>query len=69
MTSSASSSTVRVFWTNHGYFAGETFANVADAVAFVRNVFFEATIYVGAEVVGAWTMFGGYRPLAEGGRI
>ena len=34
---------VSVYWTNLGYYAGQTFATIEEAVAHAKKVYFEAT--------------------------
>lgn len=51
----------RVYWTNHGYYSQDEFTQLADAVAHVKKVFFDAQIYHAGELCATWTIFGGLR--------
>ena len=51
----------KVYFTNHGYFSSETFNTIDAALDYARKVFFDATIWRNDEIIGSWTIFGGYR--------
>ena len=52
----------RVYWTNHFYFSSETFDSVEAALVYVKDKYFEAQVYNGAdELVATWSVFGGTR--------
>jgi len=59
----------KVYWTNHGYCAAETFSSLQEAVDYAKSKCFEATIYNGAKeawkatetAVASWSPIGGLR--------
>lgn len=55
----------RVYLTNFGWFAnnGHGFDTLDQAVAYGKAKGFEFAIYQGADVIGSWSVFGGYRAL------
>jgi hypothetical protein len=53
----------RVYFTNFCYFAEPAFDTLEDAIAYAKSKTFDATIYGGRHIIGAWSYFGGYRNL------
>lgn len=59
-------SVFQVFVTNMGSFLPYTFATLAEAKARGEACGFEFQIFLGAELVYAWTQFGGGRDMTQG---
>lgn len=52
---------VSVFWLNMGYYSPETFDTLEAARGYVSSKGFEARFELDGVMLGAWTVFGGYR--------
>ena len=61
MQSATNTNLIRVYWTNHEYFASEQFATIEAADAHARSIGFEATFMQAGEVIAARSTFGGFR--------
>jgi len=54
--------TFKVFWTNFGYYSGETFKNAMDAIAYIKSKGFEGSVLdENNDLVASYRIFGGTR--------
>lgn len=52
-----------IYFTNHGYTAGESFDTLDEAVAYAKRCHFDAAILKDNEIVAAWGAITGFRML------
>jgi hypothetical protein len=61
---------IKIYWTNHGRFSNEQFADLPEALRYAQRkgvdaVFIDFT--EGTAVLGAWDAIGGYRAMCKAG--
>jgi outer membrane receptor for monomeric catechols len=54
----------KIHFTNHFYFAQDTFGTLEAAKAYGKSKGFDFSVHGPAGIVGAWSVFGGYRDMA-----
>lgn len=55
----------RIWWTNFGYFSQREFTTLDEARSYGKGQCFDHVIYEGDEIIGSWSVFGGWRNVAS----